>query len=61
MPNSNQFLPLAWLLSWYMLRVQGAATGHGIIERLKKNAACLNQPAGNKGMIEKQSRSPRSG
>lgn len=44
-----------------MCRVQGAAAGHGIIERLKKNTACLNQPAGSEGMMGKQSRSPRSG
>lgn len=42
-------------------RVQGAAAGHGIIERLKKNTACLNQAAGSEGMMGKQSRSPRSG
>lgn len=58
----NQINPsYSQLSSRLVWRVEGAAAGHGIIERLKKNTACLNQPAGIEGMMRKQSQSPRSG
>lgn len=62
--HKNQINPThthSQLLSPCVWRVQGAAAGHGIIERMKKNTASLNQPAGSEGMMGKQSPSPRSG